>query len=240
MPAGRLRLPRAAPELATCSGQRGWGRGARDPFPSGSTWPGQVLPPPLPAQGRRAAAGRGHDVTAGGGAGGPSIPAEEPRPRSPIPSLPPASRRDFLFLCGAPGFARRRLPAADKTRSLGEGRRRQSRGPGAGGQRGSGPRPTGAGARLHGLRPPALRAPQHPSPAQGWHPGQHPARAAAARARTHAGPQHPDAPGRPAPTRGAAVGAARVPRPLQQLEHGLPPLLGHGRDAAWGAPAPPH
>lgn len=32
------------------------GEGPRDPFPSGPTWPRQVLPPPLPAQGRGAAA----------------------------------------------------------------------------------------------------------------------------------------------------------------------------------------
>lgn len=210
-------------------------RGPATPFPAGPRGRGRCF---LPRSQRRAWGGglqTGHDVTAGGGAGGPSIPAEEPRPRSPVPSLLPGSRRDFLFLCGAPGFARRWLPAGDKTRSLGEGRRRQSQGPGAGGTRARAPpeREPGSAARAP---QPCRRRSTPPRPGAGIQAGARPGPQPPA-ARTHAGPQPPGARGRPAPTRGAAVGAARVPRPLQQLEQGLPPLLGHGRAA--GGERPP-
>lgn len=203
---------------------------------------------------------------AGGGQGQvePHTHAQRPAARLSVPSLQPVARRDFLFLCGAPGFARRRRSAGDsETRSLGEGRRRHSRRPGAvGGQAMSGsrqvpscPRPTRAGTRLRCPRPPPTRRRSTPPRPRGWHPGRHPPRAASTRALPHAGrplpgphpPRPPATPGAasgPAPTRGAAVRAARVRRPLQQLQHGLPPLLGHGRvaaprDAGWGASAPP-
>lgn len=153
---------------------------------------------------------------AGGGQGQvePHTHAQRPAARLSVPSLQPVARRDFLFLCGAPGFARRRRSAGDsETRSLGEGRRRHSRRPGAvGGQAmsgsrqvPSGPRPTRAGTRLRCPRPPppqAGAAAPLPDPGAGiqagTHPGPHPlgpspTRAGHYPARTHPDPQLPRA-----------------------------------------------
>lgn len=224
-------------------------RGPATPFPAGPRGRGRCF---LPRSQRRAG-GRlqtGHDVTAGGGAGGPSIPAEEPRPRSPIPSLLPGSRRDFLFLCGAPGFARRWLPAGDKTRSLGEGRRRQSRGGGRG-LAGSGPAPHPSGSRAPRPAPPspagaaaALPGPglaSRPAPGPGRsRPGPHPRGPTAPRrarpARTYPGRRSRRSARSPAAAAARArPSAAPRPWPRRRVGSARPAALGPHA----GRPPPP-
>lgn len=248
--------PSAPPELATCPEQPVARVGRRESFPMASS-PSPLLG--VRAKGWPQAAGGGHDVTSRWQrARWTPTPTHRSPPGRLALSLPANARPgDFLFLCGAEVSQRGGGPRVTARHAAWGGGRGAdtAAGPGAAGRQRPapcrctpGPRPPATQAPQHpsqspGLasRPAPTRGRTHPGPAPiraGTHlgrclPGAHPPRPASSLAPHPRGPATTlGAPARPAPTRGAAVGASRVPRSLQQLQDGPSPLLGHGRDAA--------
>ena len=238
----RTCLP-APPELAACPGAARPGGGKGRPCPPAPRGGGRCFLPLRGAPCKRVAPGGGgggeHDVTPRwwGAVWTPHTHAQNPAVPCPFSacSRSPATISSFFAEPEvSQGGGGPRVTARHAAGGRGGGDTAAGRGRRAGGVRA----PAGAlrpaphpreDRAARGPRPPATQAPRQPSPAPGL---------ASTRALTHAGrplPRpHPPGPTATlgAPTRGAAVGAVRVPRPLQQLQHGPPPLLGHGRDAA--------
>lgn len=233
------------PELATCPKavrHQGGERGAL------SHWPSSPSPLLRAAQTGGSRWG-GHDVTSRwqGARWTPTPTHRSPGARSPFLSLQLLARAISSFSAER-GFATRRSAGDSETRSPGGGEATQPQ------ARGRWEATSGSRQVRPGPAPPATQAPQQPSVSpRGRHPGRrppgrtHPGPAptrpapptgAPSATRSHPGPRAHRA-GRdqgaaagPAPTRGAAVGASRVPGSLQQLQDRPAPLLGHGRDAA--------
>lgn len=232
-PAGRRHLPRAPPrEVPRARAARLGGEGPRRPLCQRAHVAAAGASSPAPSAGPVGGCRRAMTSPQVGAPADLSIPAEEPRPRSPVPSLLPAPA-GISLLCGAPvsqGGGCRRV-----TRHAAWGGEAAAE-PGAGGWRGPAPAPHPSGSRASRPAPPSpAGAAAAPPRARGWHPGRRPRPGPQPpAARTHAGPQ-PPARGRPAPTWRRSRRSARSPAAAAAGARPSPPLLGHGRAAGGSA-----